>query len=75
MCGWRIIPADILAGETGLSTSEILGLLDALGHSTKYSYDKLGQMTKMEQYRTIDETLADLKQISDSAFPVPICPA
>ena len=44
-------------------TGELIEVVDAMGHSTKYSYDKSGRMTKMEQYRVIDETYADLKQI------------
>jgi RHS repeat-associated protein len=34
-----------------------------MGHSTKYGYDNVGRMTRMEQYRVIDETYAEIKQI------------
>ncbi|MDR2569883.1 MAG: hypothetical protein LBD23_06245, partial [Oscillospiraceae bacterium] len=45
------------------STGELIEVIDAMCHSTKYDYDKAGRMTRMEQYRVIDETYADLKQI------------
>ena len=45
------------------SLANLVEVIDALGHSTKYDYDKSGEMTRMEQYRTIDETVADIKQI------------
>ncbi|MCL2424889.1 MAG: DUF6531 domain-containing protein [Oscillospiraceae bacterium] len=45
------------------ATSELIEVIDAMGHSTKYSYDNLSRMTRMEQYRIVDETIADIKQI------------
>ncbi|MCL2426587.1 MAG: DUF6531 domain-containing protein [Oscillospiraceae bacterium] len=42
---------------------ELVEVIDAMGHSTKYGYDKLSRMTRMEQYRIVDETIADIKQI------------
>ena len=56
--------------ESGNSTKykysllgDIVEVIDALGHSTKYEYDKARRLSKVEQYRLIDDTLADVKEI------------
>ncbi|MDR0491454.1 MAG: DUF6531 domain-containing protein, partial [Oscillospiraceae bacterium] len=43
-------------------TGEIVEVVDALGHSVKYGYDRTGRLTKMEQYRLLDETYANMKE-------------
>ena len=44
-------------------TGDLLEVTDALGYSTRYGYDNAKRLTRMEQYRLLDETYADLKQI------------
>ena len=44
-------------------TKDVIEATDALGNSTKYDYDKAGRLSKVEQYRLIDPTIADIMQI------------
>jgi YD repeat-containing protein len=41
---------------------DVIEVIDALGHSTKYEYDKSRRLARFEQYRLIDDTLAKAKQ-------------
>ena len=42
---------------------DIIEVIDALGHSTKYEYDKTRRLNRVEQYRLIGDTLADIKKV------------
>ena len=42
---------------------DIIEVIDALGHSTKYEYDKTRWLSRVEQYRLIDDTLAGIKKV------------
>lgn len=41
---------------------DIVEAIDAAGHSTKYDYDGASRLTKVEQYRLIDDTFAGIKR-------------
>ena len=45
---------------------DVTEVIDAMGHSTKYSYDAVRRLTKLEQYRLIDDTLAASKGAEDA---------
>jgi len=42
---------------------DVIEVIDANGHSTKYGYDAARRLTKLEQIRLLDATLADLTQL------------
>jgi RHS repeat-associated protein len=41
---------------------DIIEVIDPLGHSTKYGYDQTQRLSKVEQYRLIDDALAGIKE-------------
>jgi len=48
---------------------DIIEVIDAAGHSTKYEYDNTRRLTKLTQYRLIDDTIAKIKDIDgNNAF-------
>ena len=41
------------------SLGDIIEVIDTTGHSTKYGYDKAQRLTRLEQFRLIDDDLAE----------------
>jgi WXG100 family type VII secretion target len=49
-------------------TRDLIKVTDALGHSISYDYDKARRLSKAEQYRLIDNTLATIKEIQTTTY-------